>query len=82
MQITTPIPGLDNFMVVDTPAGTKKVIFEQSSKFEHVARPGAQHKVLGALNLDFVVRAKSPAGAVSLMHTVWGEDDITADEEE
>lgn len=75
MEITTPITGLDNYMHVDTELGMKKVIFSQSTKFETISVPnptGPEAKLFAALKPDFIVRAKSPEGAIDLMSAVWG----------
>jgi hypothetical protein len=73
MTITNPIPGFDSFMVLEREGlEPLRMVFERSSKFTHIARPGAQHKGLGALNLDFIVRAKDTFEAEALIAEVWG----------
>ena len=81
MEITTPIPGMANFMHIQHEDGrTSNVMFEESTKFQHVTRPGSQHKIVKALNLDFIIRAKSPEEAIALMIDVWGDIPAADDE--
>jgi predicted Fe-Mo cluster-binding NifX family protein len=80
MQITTPIPGLDNFMVVETSDGDhKRVMYAESSKFNTLSKPGgAEAKLFQSLNVDFIVRGKTPEDALQLIFNVWGYPEADA----
>lgn len=80
MDITTPIPALGDFMVVETSTGVqKRVMYVESTKFNTISRPGgAEAKLFQSLKLDFIVRAKSAPDALDLITSVWGEDDAEA----
>lgn len=74
MEITTPITGLGNFMVIETTEGaTKKVMFEKSTKFKSLSKPGGSVKAVSEmLELDFVIRAETPEDAREMLQSIWG----------
>lgn len=71
MNITTPINGLDNFMVVEAGETTHNVMFKASKRGSSIRKPGAQEAIFSALNLDFIVSAKDADDARDLISAVW-----------